>query len=98
MASWSSWLAASGRGEPAARLARLSSTTFDPQLAVARAVSGENPGLYFEIQRLNAFGAQALRGLSEAVARLAGAVAGGDEEAFVELTERGRAYLTGLRR
>ena len=44
--------ALAGSGEPAARLARLSSTTFDRQLEVAEAVSHENPHLYFEIQRL----------------------------------------------
>ena len=37
-------------GEAAPALAKLSSTTFDEQLAVARKVSDDNPSLYFEIQ------------------------------------------------
>ena len=37
-------------GEAASALAKLSSTTFDAQLDIARRVAGENPHLYFEIQ------------------------------------------------
>ncbi len=90
--------ALSGSGEPAARLARLSSTTFDRQLEVAEAVSQENPHLYFEIQRLNEFGDQPLLALRTAVDRLHEAVAQGDEPAFVTMMEGGRAYLSELRR
>ena len=46
--------ALAGSGETAERLARLSSTTFDRQLAVAEVVAQENPRLYFEIQRRHA--------------------------------------------
>lgn len=89
--------ALSSSGEPAARLARLSSTTFDRQLEVAEAVSHENPHLYFEIQRLNEFGQQPLEALRHAVDRLHDAVTGGDEPDFVAMMEGGRAYLTELR-
>jgi chorismate mutase/prephenate dehydrogenase len=43
-------------GEAAPRLAKLSSTTFDAQLELARRVAGENPHLYYEIQSLNDYG------------------------------------------
>ena len=88
--------ALAGSGEPAARLARLSSTTFDRQLEVAEAVSHENPHLYFEIQRLNELGGDVLAGLRDAVSRLHDAVAAGDEPDFVAMMERGRAYLAEL--
>ena len=89
--------ALSASGEPATRLAGLSSTTFDRQLEVAEAVSHENPHLYFEIQRLNEFGHQPLEALRAAVDRLHGAVTSGDEADFVAMMEGGRAYLAELR-
>ena len=74
-------------------LARLSSTTFDRQLAVATPVARENPRLYFEIQRLNEFGVEALDRLAEAVGAVREAVRQGDETAFVSLMEKGRKWL-----
>lgn len=84
-------LADSGAAAP--RLAQLSSTTFDRQLAVASQVASENPRLYFEIQHLNAHGDRALQALERAVARLTRAVRSGDELDFVAMMERGRGYL-----
>lgn len=86
--------ALAGSGEAAAHLARVSSSTFDAQLAVASRVAAENPHLYFEIQHLNAHGLAALEGLEAAVQRLRAAVASGDEAGFVEAMTRGRDYLT----
>ncbi len=80
-------------GETAARLAELSSTTFDHQLAVASRVAQENPRLYFEIQSLNEYGSEALSVLLSAVERLRSIVQAGDESTFVELMESGRRYL-----
>ena len=80
-------------GEAAPRLARMSSTTFDAQLLVSRAVAGDNPHLYFEIQHLNRFGLAPLDALCDSVTRLRKLVAEGDEQAFVELMRRGREYL-----
>jgi len=80
-------------GETAPRLAKLSSTTFDAQLAVASRVARENPHLYFEIQALNPQGIHAIGELLRAVQRLADIVRGGDEAAFVRLMEQGRDYL-----
>jgi len=80
-------------GEAAPRLARLSSTTFDAQLAVASLVAGESPALYFEIQALNQYGGESLAALAEAVTRLQSLVAGQDAAGFARLMRRGQAYL-----
>jgi chorismate mutase / prephenate dehydrogenase len=80
-------------GEMAPTLARLSSTTFDAQMDVARWVIVSNPVLYYEIQRLNEYGGDALKALKTSVGRLCDVVAHGDESAFVKLMERGREYL-----
>ena len=80
-------------GEAAPKLARMSSTTFDSQLLVSAAVARDNPHLYFEIQNLNKFGIGPLDALCDAARRIRETVAGGDENAFVELMEKGRDYL-----
>jgi len=80
-------------GEAAPKLARMSSTTFDSQLLVSAAVADDNPHLYFEIQNLNKFGLGPLDALCDAAARIRETVAGGDEQAFVDLMEKGRDYL-----
>jgi chorismate mutase/prephenate dehydrogenase len=80
-------------GEAAPRLAQMSSTTFDAQLLVSGAVAQDNPHLYFEIQNLNKFGLGPLDALCEAAHRIRETVAGGDEQSFVDLMEKGRAYL-----
>ena len=81
-------------GEAAPRLATLSSTTFDEQLAVAACVAGENPKLYFEIQSLNDYGTEALSALLYATERIRSVVRAGDAQAFTALMERGRQYLS----
>jgi chorismate mutase/prephenate dehydrogenase len=80
-------------GEAAPRLARLSSTTFDAQLAVASLVAGESPALYFEIQALNQYGGESLAALVGAVTRLQSLVASQDAAGFARLMRRGRTYL-----
>lgn len=80
-------------GEAAPKLARMSSTTFDSQLLVSAAVATDNPHLYFEIQNLNKFGLGPLDALCDAASRIRETVAGGDEEAFVQLMKKGRDYL-----
>lgn len=84
-------LANSGKSAP--KLAQLSSTTFDKQLAIASKVAEENPRLYFEIQHLNDAREQGLRALEQSVAELARCVREGDEIGFVAMMERGRGYL-----
>lgn len=82
-------------GEAAPKLAALSSTTFDNQLAIAGQVAGENPHLYYEIQTLNDYGTESLAALLYAVERLRSVIRAGDEREFVALMERGRQYLRG---
>ena len=79
--------------EAAPKLAKMSSTTFDSQLLVSEAVAQDNPHLYFEIQNLNKFGLGPLDALCEAAERIRETVVSGDEEAFVELMQKGRDYL-----
>lgn len=80
-------------GEAAPKLANMSSTTFDSQLLVSRGVAHDNPHLYFEIQNLNKYGIGPLNALADASQRLRELVVNGDEEGFVELMDRGRAYF-----
>jgi chorismate mutase/prephenate dehydrogenase len=82
----------------AQRLARLSSTTFDRQLAIARDVAGENPDLYFEIQSLNPHGGDLRRSLVRAVEALIDCIESGDAEGFRNIMLRGRRYLSSLSR
>jgi chorismate mutase / prephenate dehydrogenase len=83
-------------GEDAERLKRLSSTTFDAQLEVARRVASENPHLYFEIQSLNEYGMSALTGLMSAVQHVKSAVESGDEAEFTALMRRGADYVADV--
>jgi len=85
--------ALSESGEAAPHLAQMSSTTFDAQLDVSRGVAHDNPRLYFEIQHLNRHGMRPLDALSDAANRLRELVSRGDEDAFVDLMERGRRYF-----
>lgn len=84
-------------GEAAPKLAEMSSTTFDRQLAIASGVARENPRLYYEIQSLNAYRSEALGALERAVAEIKRCVEQGDEIGFVALMERGRGYLAARR-
>jgi chorismate mutase/prephenate dehydrogenase len=81
-----------GGDSKADELARLSSTTFARQLAVATPVARENPRLYFEIQHLNPFGVEVLDALALVVARLRDTIRSGDEAGFVGLMEAGRRW------
>jgi len=84
-------------GEEVPQLARLSSITFDEQLAVSNKVAQDSPQLYFEIQNLNDYGAESLSALLHAVERLRSVVRAGDEEGFEALMLKGRAYLAERR-
>lgn len=86
--------ALSNSGEKAARLATLSSTTFDAQLDVASRVAAENPNLYFEIQALNDYGTESLAALLYAVERIRSVVRANDQAAFVQLMGECHAYAS----
>lgn len=81
-------------GEAAPQLAKLSSTTFDSQLAVASKVAAENPELYFEIQSLNDYGSESLAALLYAVERIRSVVRANDSAGFRQLMTRGKEYLS----
>jgi chorismate mutase / prephenate dehydrogenase len=88
-------LAESGAAAP--RLLELSSTTFDAQFDIAARVAEESPELYYEIQRLNEFGAESLDALARAVQRVRGAVLESDQARFVALMRAGYEYVQGRR-
>lgn len=78
-------------------LSRISSTTFDAQLAVSSRVAQENPQLYYEIQALNAYGLTSLGALRNAVHALHEAVRTQSEDRFVELMLEGRDRVAAVR-
>ncbi len=82
-------------GQAALELDRVSSTTFDAQLGVARAVVAENPDLYFDIQSLNDHGLPALDRLLTTLLRLRESVAELDETTFTAFMGLGRAWVEG---
>jgi chorismate mutase/prephenate dehydrogenase len=82
-------------GETAPRLVQLSSTTFDAQFDVASKVAEESPELYFEIQRLNDYGGEALKALQQAVDEIRAAVSKGDADEFKRLMLQGFDYTRG---
>jgi chorismate mutase/prephenate dehydrogenase len=90
--------ALAGSGEAAPRLVQMSSTTFDAQFDIASAVAQESPELYFEIQRLNDYGAESLDALAHAVDTLRRTVQAGDAARFTALMRAGQEYTQGRRR
>ena len=53
----------------------------------------DNPSLYFEIQNLNKFGVEPLDALCDAANRIRELVISDDEGGFVDLMEKGKAYM-----
>lgn len=84
-------------GETAPRLVQMSSTTFDAQFDIAAKVAQESPELYFEIQRLNDYGAESLDALAQAIDTLRRAVQAGDQARFTALMREGLEYTQGRR-
>ncbi len=82
-------------GEMVPKLRKISSTTFDAQLAVASRVASESATVYFEIQALNQYGGEALEKLGAAIERLRHVVAEADEQSFATMMQRGAQYLAG---
>ncbi|MES1191736.1 MAG: prephenate dehydrogenase/arogenate dehydrogenase family protein [Steroidobacter sp.] len=84
--------------ESAPRLTELSSTTFDAQFDMARRVVNENPQLYFEIQKLNAFGQESLDALLHAVQTIRQSVIDNDLQQFQSIMQAGRDYAENRRK
>ncbi|RMF81450.1 MAG: prephenate dehydrogenase/arogenate dehydrogenase family protein, partial [Nitrospirae bacterium] len=76
-----------------AELARVASTTFKRQAATAASVLGEDPDLYFAIQRLNPHRGEVYAAITAAVGELTGAVERDDREAFREALGRAAGAL-----
>ena len=70
-----------------------------PEVAemIASEVARESPELYFEIQRLNDYGAESLDALAQAVDHLRSAVQHNDQAGFSALMRQGCEYTQGRR-
>src|SRR5258708_40325167 len=75
----------------------MSSTAFEAQFDIASEVAEESPELYFEIQRLNDYGAESLDALAQAVDHLRSAVQHGDQARFSAMMRQGGDYTQGRR-
>lgn len=74
-------------------LGRVASTTFARQVDTSRSVLGEDPALYFAIQRLNPHRGEVYAALTAAIGELTGAVESEDREVFTTLLERAAGSL-----
>ena len=79
----------------ASELAEVAGVTFTRQLGTTSEVATENPGLYFEIQALNAVTPETGRWLRQALDEWLRVVEAGDSSAFTELMTSCRDYLEG---
>mgnify|MGYP001816833145 CR=1 FL=1 len=79
----------------ASELAEVAGVTFTRQLDTTSEVATENPGLYFEIQALNAVTPETGRWLRQALDEWLGVVEAGDSSAFTDLMTSCRDYLEG---
>lgn len=83
-------------GEAVPMLENISSSTFNAQLKVAAQVVSENPHLYYEIQQGNDRTPKVVAAFREALDRLAGTVAGGDEAQFAAAMDKANRRLNPL--
>lgn len=84
-------------GRPFRRFARIASTTFRRQAGTAQSVLGEDPRLYFAIQRLNPYQARLYAELEKTARRITRIVASNRESEFVRLMRSGRDWLSAKR-
>jgi chorismate mutase/prephenate dehydrogenase len=75
-------------------LDRVGSTTFQAQVETASTVIGEDPGLYYMIQRLNPFTPELYEALRREFDELSGWVLDDDRERFTEMMMRGREWMS----
>ncbi len=90
--AFASTLAQSGEAVPLLR--KISSSTFNAQLAVATQVVSENPHLYYEIQQGNDKTAEVTKHFREVLNDLVCAVAGEDESVFTRYMGAAKQRLT----
>jgi chorismate mutase/prephenate dehydrogenase len=74
---------------------RVGSITFHAQVDTARTVLGEDPDLYFAIQRLNQFTPQLYEAIRREFDELAAWVSAGDRDRFAAMMEVSRRWLLG---
>jgi len=74
-------------------LAKAASTTFARQVATAESILGEDPALYFAIQRLNPYRGAIYAALTSALGELTGAVEQDDRAAFAAAMSRAAEAL-----
>jgi len=74
-------------------LNEIASTTFLSQMVTAANVAGENPELYYEIQKVNPYKQEIFGNLENAVSNIADAISSGDNKAFIELMQEGRKWI-----
>ena len=73
-------------------LEKIGSTTFDSQVGVSQAVSGENQSLYYEIQSTNSATPKVMSHLKEVLEEFSKAVDDTVSDSFVELMESCRKF------
>lgn len=77
------------------RLEQVGSATFHSQMVTTSTVIGENPDLYFSIQRCNPFAADLFQRLKDQVDILTSAVLSNDRSTFVQSMHAARQWKTG---
>jgi chorismate mutase/prephenate dehydrogenase len=71
----------------------MASTTFHKQTRAAASVAGENPRLYYEIQKLNRHSAELFERVRRSLGRIEEAAKAGNATAFTQLMEEGQDYF-----
>jgi chorismate mutase/prephenate dehydrogenase len=79
----------------ASELEEVAGVTFNKQLGTTAEVAAENPGLYYEIQALNAITPETGRWLRQALDEWLGVVEAGNASEFSRLMSECRDYLDG---
>jgi prephenate dehydrogenase/chorismate mutase len=79
----------------AAELSEVAGVTFTKQLGTTREVTGENPGLYFEIQALNHLTPETGKWLRQALDEWLAAIESDDEGTFTTLMRECHGFLDG---
>ena len=80
-------------GRSYADLSQVASTTYLKEVRTAAEVARENPGLYYEIQRLNRHSGDLFTLVRSCLAEIERAALADDDAAFTELMRAGRAFF-----